>query len=55
MVGAQTRVHKHGGHGRRDIVAATKQGEDAHVGSDSEAEVGRAAVFSVRFRPHAPP
>ena len=46
---------KHGGHGRHDVVAATKQGEDAHVGSDSEAEVDRAAVFSERCRPHAPP
>ena len=55
MVGAWTRVHKHGGHGWRDVVAATKQGEDAHVSGDSEAEVGRAAVFSAQFRPHAPP
>ena len=55
MVGAQTHVHKHGGHGQRDVVAATKQGKDVHVSGDSEAEVGRAAVFSVQFRPHAPP
>ena len=46
---------KHGGHGRRDIVAATKQGEDVHVGGDSEAEVGRAAVFSARCHAHASP
>ena len=30
-VGVWTHVHKHGGHGRHDVVAATKQGEDAHV------------------------
>ena len=31
IVGVQMRVHKHGGCGRRDVVAATKQDEDAHV------------------------
>ena len=31
MVGVRMRAHKHGGHGRHDVVAATKQGEDAHV------------------------
>ena len=31
MVGVRTRAHKHGGHGWRDIAAATKQGKDAHT------------------------
>ena len=31
MVGVRTCVHKHGGHGRHDIAAATKQGKDAHT------------------------
>ena len=31
VVGVRTRAHKHGGHGWRDIVAAMKQGEDAHT------------------------
>ena len=31
MVGVRMCVHKHGGHGWRDITAATKQGQDAHT------------------------
>ena len=31
MVGVRTCAHKHGGHGQRDIVAAMKQGKDAHT------------------------
>ena len=31
IVGVQTRVHKYGGRGWHDVVAATKQDEDAHV------------------------
>ena len=31
IVGVQTRVHKYGGRGQHDVVAATKQDEDAHV------------------------
>ena len=31
MVGVRTRAHKHGGHGWRDIAAATKQGDDVHT------------------------
>ena len=31
MVGVRTHAHKHGGHGQRDIVAATKQGKDVHL------------------------
>ena len=31
MVGVRTCAHKHGGHRQRDIMAAMKQGEDAHV------------------------
>ena len=55
VVGVQMHVHKHGGHGWHNIMAAMKQGKDAHIGSDSEAEVGRVAVFSVWCRPHTPP
>ena len=31
MVGDRTCAHKHGGHGRHDVTAAMKQGEDAHT------------------------
>ena len=31
MVGVRTHAHKHGGHGQRDVVAATKQGKDVHL------------------------
>ena len=31
VVGVRMCAHKHGGHGRHNIVAATKQGEDVHV------------------------
>ena len=31
MVGVRTHAHEHGGHGRHDFAAATKQGEDVHT------------------------
>ena len=40
VVGVRTCAHKHGGYGRCDIMAATKQGEDAHTRRAAKAECG---------------
>ena len=54
VVGVRTRAHKHGGYGRCDIMAATKQGEDAHTQRAAKAKrIDEKGV--VRVRPHLRP